>query len=832
MRRWILVILLWAAPAGAVTVMQSSFAGGEISPLAHARIDAERYYQSAQSIQNMIVLPQGPAIRRPGTEFVALADPGRLIGYEGPDPYMLWFGHRRLRFFHNGSAVVDANDLAYEIETPFDGNDLDAIQTWQSDKAMYIVDGKRLPQKLVRHDSAHWVIEPAAITTGPFLSRDPDDTTLGFEGDTEHSYFAVSATQVDVVEMPMAADAYLSKDFGAAHFESFEIRFRFYAGWISHAFTSNNLVALANMVGTQHQFEDESEKFVVLDYYRSGVVGGDKVFLDLDAWFSTSGTTLIEIQQYRWHYVILSCNFSGGANSQGLYILQTSQGDYYDQAGATNKQSRTYDVPSGGQTAYRYLHSPQSKGDPWGSSVPVRTTYSVADLTVDSVAQDFTTFDRNDGGGAVVLTASQPIFQEGHLGSLWQLGNRRAERVVISGLGGNASTGYLPVGRGAGVFVTTTGTFNATISIERSYDDSATWTALATNDKENFDEWGAIEDGHNARYRVTMTDYVSGSCTVKLRVTAHMAYGIVQLTEILSETTAQAIVRVSLPSADPTRYWAEGAWSGVRGFPAAITSYADRLLLASTAHQPVTIWGSRTGKYEDFAAGTLADDSFAYTLVRSTADPILWMLTQRRKGLILGTGRDVVELEPLGGSSIGPADPPAIAHTVALPCAPVRPIEADNVLLVLQRHNRKIREILYHYESDSLLAPDLTIFADHVTGGGVRQMAWTHQPYAVLWATRTDGGMIGCTYDRHYQTVGWHQHNVGGDVVSLASIPGRTQDDLWLLVRRSVDPDTRTYTVERMREWDYGRSESAYFLDGGRTYAGAESVPVWSIARW
>lgn len=59
----ILVFAAAAARAETLPVLQSNFTGGELSPLAAARVDAERYYRSAATLENMIALPK---VRRSG----------------------------------------------------------------------------------------------------------------------------------------------------------------------------------------------------------------------------------------------------------------------------------------------------------------------------------------------------------------------------------------------------------------------------------------------------------------------------------------------------------------------------------------------------------------------------------------------------------------------------------------------------------------------------------------------------------------------------------------------------------------------------------------------
>ena len=50
-----------------------SFAGGELAPTLHARIDLAQYAIGARTMKNWIVLPQGGIVNRPGTTVRTLA---------------------------------------------------------------------------------------------------------------------------------------------------------------------------------------------------------------------------------------------------------------------------------------------------------------------------------------------------------------------------------------------------------------------------------------------------------------------------------------------------------------------------------------------------------------------------------------------------------------------------------------------------------------------------------------------------------------------------------------------------------------------------------------
>ena len=86
----------------------------------------------------------------------------------------------------------------------------------------------------------------------------------------------------------------------------------------------------------------------------------------------------------------------------------------------------------------------------------------------------------------------------------------------------------------------------------------------------------------------------------------------------------------------------------------------------------------------------------------------------------------------------------------------------DNVVLFIQRQQRKIREFIYQFESDSFQSPDLTILSPQVAKGGISAIAYQQEPFSVIWGVRADGQLVGLTYMRDQQVVAWHRHKIGG----------------------------------------------------------------------
>lgn len=92
-----------------------SFAGGEITPELAGRLDLVKYQTGLSLCRNFVVLPHGPVVRRPGTEYVLKAksrdNPTNVrivpFSYSADQTMVLEFGHNYIRFHTNGSTVIE-----------------------------------------------------------------------------------------------------------------------------------------------------------------------------------------------------------------------------------------------------------------------------------------------------------------------------------------------------------------------------------------------------------------------------------------------------------------------------------------------------------------------------------------------------------------------------------------------------------------------------------------------------------------------------------------------------------------------------------------------------
>ena len=255
----------------------------------------------------------------------------------------------------------------------------------------------------------------------------------------------------------------------------------------------------------------------------------------------------------------------------------------------------------------------------------------------------------------------------------------------------------------------------------------------------------------------------------------HFNSGYAVITARTSATVAVATVTTAFHNTNAITDWYLGAFSDTTGHPSCVTFFEQRLVFAGTTNQPQTIFFSKSGDYENMDAnigGTVADDdAIIYTIASNQVNAIRFMTATRT--LILGTAGG--EFTVSGGGTDSAVTPTniLIKKQSNHGSANVDAIAVGNATLFLQRAKRKIRELAYNFDVDGYIAPDMTILAEHVTEGGLTQLAYQQEPNQIIWGVRGDGELVGLTYQREQQVTAWHRHIFGG----IVNIPKITVTD-------------------------------------------------------
>ena len=316
--------------------------------------------------------------------------------------------------------------------------------------------------------------------------------------------------------------------------------------------------------------------------------------------------------------------------------------------------------------------------------------------------------------------------------------------------------------------------------------------------------------------------------------------GYAKITAVTDTTNATIEILTTLSASTATADWRLGSFSDTTGHPSSVTFFEQRLVFAGTSNEPQTLFFSRSGDYENMDAnigGTIADDdAIIYTIASNQVNAIRFMTATRT--LIVGTAGGEFTVSG-GGTDV------AITPTNILikkqsnhGAANVDAISAGNATLFLQRAKRKIRELAYNFDVDGYLAPDMTILAEHITEGGITQMAYQQEPNQIVWMTRSDGQLIGLTYQREQQVTAWHRQIFGGvfgsgNAVceSVAVIPtDDTEYQVYVIVKRTINSITRRY-VEYLNNFDFTETDNTTFnfLDSQLDYSGSATTTITGL---
>ena len=317
--------------------------------------------------------------------------------------------------------------------------------------------------------------------------------------------------------------------------------------------------------------------------------------------------------------------------------------------------------------------------------------------------------------------------------------------------------------------------------------------------------------------------------------------GYAKITGFTNTTNVTIEILTTLSASTATENWRLGAFSDTTGHPSTVTFFEQRLVFAGTTEQPQTVFFSKSGDYENMDAnigGTIADsDAIIYTIASNQVNAIRFMTATRT--LIIGTAGGEFSVSG-GGSDV------AITPTNILikkqsnhGAANIDALAVGNVTLFMQRARRKMRELAYNFDVDGYIAPDMTILAEHITEGGISQMAYQQEPNQIIWLVRGDGELVGFTYQREQQVTAWHRHIFGGAFgsgkavcESVAVIPtDDTEYEVYVIIKRTINGATKRY-IEVLNTFDFTQTDNTTFnfLDSQLDYNGSATTTISGLS--
>lgn len=362
---------------------------------------------------------------------------------------------------------------------------------------------------------------------------------------------------------------------------------------------------------------------------------------------------------------------------------------------------------------------------------------------------------------------------------------------------------------------------------------------VSTQDQ-NFNAAGEDSLGDAYLRARRIVDSAGNDPTVIISCERYYHYGIVKITGYISSTSVTAEVIRTLGSTSATALWSEGAWSDESGYPSCGTFHEERLMVAGTVAEPHRLDGSVTDKWENFKGGTLDNDATHHSLAANEMNAVRWLIS--KEVLLLGTAGAEWKLGSFDADEpLSPGNPIKPRQQTTYGSKKIQAIMIANVVLFVvgdqseSAPGRIVRGAQYIFdrgESGGYDAPDYTTFAEHITESGIVSMAYQQLPEPVLWCVLDNGKLIGMTFEPGQKVWGWFNVVTEGLFEDVAVIPGVNEDEVWVIVKRTLPDGSINKCIEYFMPRDWGADQKdCFFVDSGLTFDGGDAVTVTNVTQ-
>jgi hypothetical protein len=437
-----------------------------------------------------------------------------------------------------------------------------------------------------------------------------------------------------------------------------------------------------------------------------------------------------------------------------------------------------------------------------------------------------TTLTASAISGNITLTASAALFRSTHVGAIFRHtseGQQVSASITAEDTWSN-SIRVTGVGDARSFSVQITGTWSATVTVQRSIGEEGDWQDVPTLSHTTNQLYGYADalDNQIVYYRIGVKtgDFTSGTVEAQLDYAFGSITGVVRVTAYSSATSVSAEVLTDLGGTDATEVWAEGAWSDYRGWPTAVAFDQGRLW-----------WTGKNGIFASISDAFASHDPdyegdagpINRTIGSGPVDVINWLLPLQR----LVVGAQGAEHSIKSTSFDEPITPTnfQIKGSTTQGSAARAAVKVDSRGVFIQRGGARVMELAFNPEIYDYAATDLTaLVPDIAKGNRFLGIAVQRQPDTRLHCWRQDGTVAMAIFDRTENVLCWFEVETDGVVEHVAVLPGDEgdeEDHVYYAVRRTINGSDVRY----LERWAF---ESQ--CEGGALNRQADSFIVYSGA--
>lgn len=232
-------------------------------------------------------------------------------------------------------------------------------------------------------------------------------------------------------------------------------------------------------------------------------------------------------------------------------------------------------------------------------------------------------------------------------------------------------------------------------------------------------------------------------------------------------------------------------------YPSTVTFHQQRLFWGRTVNKPNGVWGSQSADFEnmDRSIPTKADDATTFALVSDRVNAVQQLASL--KSLLALTSDGIFSIGGRDGGALTAQDVSS-ERQVGRGASRLDPLVIDSVLFFRPNQGSSIRTLGYTFDIDGYRSNDIAIFSPHFFDGfDIVSWAYQQEPYACIWAVRSDGKLLCFTWEQEQQVWGWTLCETSGLVESVAVITEEGMDRVYLAVRRKLNNKEEVF-IERM----------------------------------
>lgn len=756
-----------------------SFNGGELSPELSLRSDLDAYHRGARLLTNWDVSQTGGLRRRRGMlPFADALDRSRLVPYIYSNT-----GNERFLVEISGNTLrVHSPDTGEELARfPAEFGEVDTLR-WRQINNLLLFTHPRCAPCVLKRENSQWKFEPYPFKIYPWRHTGHRDQDILIIGGSGNSYTVILPETLPDIERSMEAGDILRASC----------------------------------------YTEQQEAFS----YRSTLLAGIQTFDTLTSASSNAvGARLAQRTDTSLAYYVCIKDLDAGSFVNGLNAPENYPDNFLKAEGMDGFDNIT---PISGLSERKYTQN---------EKIVLQSGYW----------EYYTCIHAFSGAADYVEGAVTPENYPGHF------------------LRGLPIGDALPC-KGNWEFYCS-GNWYGSYEIRRSYDGPGLDQEWETRGS-SFSRLGAssntlltgTESGEECYVRlfITRSKYVDSSlangfpddtCSNKLIVSSYKHDMLLKYTETVDADTGAVtasawtdITPIILPFTG-RRQIVDWSWTAFRpayGYPILSEIYCQRLVFASTAAQPQSLWMSKTDDLNNFDTNTQDDSALALTLSTTAQNEICWLMAHSSR-LLLGTADAEYIITSGNAASLTHATIRVENHGY-VGSSPVPAIMAVDKVLYCERGGGRLYQYGYDFQSDSYTSRDLTVFADHilVQGGGVTGGAILRKPEARAVFTLKDGTLALMTYNSMHEVHCWHRYHTEGKIRSVAALPNGTDPDrLYLIVEREEEGETGPQNkrcIEVIREdgpyMDHDHCDyTSTLLTTALTSvdAGAQKVPIAAV---